>query len=192
MKHFLLLLTLLCSLAGYGQSTKKATFNFSSPSSLSPSYHDKDFTTDAGPAVKVSNVTFKSGDVSLSFTETGSCPGVWLAKEDNGYWFEPKVNSTVIFSVPSGAKIESIVVDKNSEQGGFSPDRNQGGKFDYYTTSSYCCKWTANGETYTQVRFFISGEGTAINKITVTYTPRADVLTPVSTSIANGATVGSF
>lgn len=192
MKHFLLLLTLLCSLAGYGQSTKKATFNFSSPSSLSPSYHDKDFTTDAGPAVKVSNVTFKSGDVSLSFTETGSCPGVWLAKEDNGYWFEPKVNSTVIFSVPSGAKIESIVVDKNSEQGGFSPDRNQGGKFDYYTSSSYCCKWTANGETYTQVRFFISGEGTAINKITVTYTPRADVLTPVSTSIANGATVGSF
>ena len=80
MKHFLLLLTLLCSLAGYGQSTKKATFNFSSPSSLSPSYHDKDFTTDAGPAVKVSNVTFKSGDVSLSFTETGSCPGVWLSK----------------------------------------------------------------------------------------------------------------
>lgn len=72
MKHFLLLLTLLCSLAGYGQSTKKATFNFSYPSSLSPSYHDKDFTTDAGPAVKVSNVTFKSGDVSLSFTETGS------------------------------------------------------------------------------------------------------------------------
>lgn len=191
MKHFLLLLTLLCSLAGYGQSTKKATFNFSSPSSLSPSYHDKDFTTDAGPAVKVSNVTFKSGDVSLSFTETGSCPGVWLAKEDNGYWFEPKVNSTVIFSVPSGAKIESIVVDKNSEQGGFSPDRNQGGKFDY-TSSSYCCKWTANGRTYTQVRFFISGEGTAINKITVTYTPRADVLTPTSTSIANGATVGSF
>lgn len=191
MKHFLLLLTLLCSLAGYGQSTKKATFNFSSPSSLSPSYPDKAFTTDAGTAVKVSNETFKSGDVSLSFTETGSCPGVWLAKEDNGYWFEPKVNSTVIFSVPSGAKIESIVVDKNSEQGGFSPDRNQGGKFDY-TSSSYCCKWTANGGTYTQVRFFISGEGTEINKITVTYTPRADVLTPVSTSIANGATVGSF
>lgn len=191
MKHFLLLLTLLCSLAGYGQSTKKATFNFSYPSSLSPSYHDKDFTTDAGPAVKVSNVTFKSGDVSLSFTETGSCPGVWLAKEDNGYWFEPKVNSTVIFSVPSGAKIESIVVDKNSEQGGFSPERNQGGKFDY-TSDSYCCKWTAHGGTYTQVRFFISGEGTEINKITVTYTPRADVLTPVSTSIANGATVGSF
>ncbi len=191
MKHFLLLLTLLCSLAGYGQSTKKATFNFSSPSSLSPSYHDKDFTTDAGPAVKVSNVTFKSGDVSLSFTETGSCPGVWLAKEDNGYWFEPKVNSTVIFSVPSGAKIESIVVDKNSDQGGFSPEKNQGGKFDY-TSDSYCCKWTAHGGTYTQVRFFISGEGTEINKITVTYTPRADVLTPVSTSIANGATVGSF
>lgn len=191
MKHFLLLLTLLCSLAGYGQSTKKATFNFSSPSSLSPSYPDKDFTTDAGPAVKVSKETFKSGDVSLSFTETGSCPGVWLAKEDNGYWFEPKVNSTVIFSVPSGAKIESIVVDKNSDQGGFSPERNQGGKFDY-TSSNYCCKWTANGGTYTQVRFFISGEGTAINKITVTYTPRADVLTPVSTSIANGATVGSF
>lgn len=191
MKHFLLLLTLLCSLAGYGQSTKKATFNFSYPSSLSPSYHDKDFTTDAGPAVKVSNVTFKSGDVSLSFTETGSCPGVWLSKEDNGYWFEPKVNSTVIFSVPSGAKIESIVVDKNSDQGGFSPERNQGGKFDY-TSSNYCCKWTANGGTYTQVRFFISGEGTEINKITVAYTPRADVLTPTSTSIANGATVGSF
>lgn len=192
MKHFLLLLTLLCSLAGYGQSTKKATFNFSSPSSLSPSYHDKDFTTDAGPAVKVSDVTFKSGDVSLSFTETGSCPGVWLSKEDNGYWFEPKVNSTVIFSVPSGAKIESIVVDKNSAQGGFSPERNQGGKFDFASPEKYCCKWYANGGTYTSVKFFITGEGTEINKITVTYTPRADVLTPTSTSIANGATVGSF
>lgn len=192
MKHFLLLLTLLCSLAGYGQSTKKATFNFSSPSSLSPSYPDKAFTTDAGTAVKVSNETFKSGDVSLSFTETGSCPGVWLAKEDNGYWFEPKVNSTVIFSVPSGAKIESIVVDKNSAQGGFIPERNQGGKFDFASTEKYCCKWYANGGTYTSVKFFITGEGTEINKITVAYTPRADVLTPTSTSIANGATVGSF
>lgn len=191
MKHFLLLLTLLCSLTSFGQSAKKATFNFSSPSSLNPSYTEKDFTTDAGTAVKVSNVTFKSGDVSLSFTETGNCPGIWLSKEDNGYWFEPKVNSTVIFSVPSGAKIESVVVDKNSDQGGFSPERNQGGKFDY-TSSSYCCKWTANGGTYTQVRFFISGEGTEINKITITYTPRADVLTPASTSIANGSTVGSF
>lgn len=191
MKHFLLLLTLLCSLACHGQSAKKATFNFSSPSSLNPSYTEKDFTTDAGTAVKVSNVTFKSGDVSLSFTETGNCPGVWLSKEDNGYWFEPKVNSTVIFSVPSGAKIESVVVDKNSDQGGFSPERNQGGKFDY-TSSSYCCKWTANGGTYTSVKFFISGEGTEINKITVTYTPRADVITPVSSSIANGTTVGSF
>lgn len=191
MKHFLLLLTLLCCLGTYGQGKKSVTFDFSKPSRLNPPYPDKAFNTEAGTSVKVSDVTFKSGDVSLSFTETGSCPGVWLAKEDNGYWFEPKVNSTVIFSVPSGAKIESIVVDKNSEQGGFSPDRNQGGKFDY-TSSSYCCKWTANGGTYTQVRFFISGEGTAINKITVTYTPRADVLTPVSTSIANGATVGSF
>lgn len=182
---------MLCCLGTYGQGKKSVTFDFSKPSRLNPSYPDKAFNTEAGTSVKVSDVTFKSGDVSLSFTETGSCPGVWLSKEDNGYWFEPKVNSTVIFSVPSGAKIESIVVDKNSEQGGFSPDRNQGGKFDY-TSSSYCCKWTANGGTYTQVRFFISGEGTAINKITVTYTPRADVLTPTSTSIANGATVGSF
>lgn len=182
---------MLCCLGTYGQGKKSVTFDFSKPSRLNPSYPDKAFNTEAGTSVKVSDVTFKSGDVSLSFTETGSCPGVWLSKEDNGYWFEPKVNSTVIFSVPSGAKIESIVVDKNSEQGGFSPDRNQGGKFDY-TSSSYCCKWTANGRTYTQVRFFISGEGTAINKITVTYTPRADVLTPTSTSIANGATVGSF
>lgn len=182
---------MLCCLGTYGQGKKSVTFDFSKPSRLNPSYPDKAFNTEAGTSVKVSDVTFKSGDVSLSFTEKGSCPGVWLSKEDNGYWFEPKVNSTVIFSVPSGAKIESIVVDKNSEQGGFSPDRNQGGKFDY-TSSSYCCKWTANGGTYTQVRFFISGEGTAINKITVTYTPRADVLTPTSTSIANGATVGSF
>lgn len=183
---------MLCCLGTYGQGKKSVTFDFSKPSRLNPSYPDKAFNTEAGTSVKVSDVTFKSGDVSLSFTETGSCPGVWLSKEDNGYWFEPKVNSTVIFSVPSGAKIESIVVDKNSAQGGFSPERNQGGKFDFASPEKYCCKWTANGGTYTQVRFFISGEGTEINKITVTYTPRADVLTPVSTSIANGATVGSF
>lgn len=183
---------MLCCLGTYGQGKKSVTFDFSKPSRLNPSYPDKAFNTEAGTSVKVSDVTFKSGDVSLSFTETGSCPGVWLSKEDNGYWFEPKVNSTVIFSVPSGAKIESIVVDKNSAQGGFSPERNQGGKFDLASPEKYCCKWTANGGTYTQVRFFISGEGTEINKITVTYTPRADVLTPVSTSIANGATVGSF
>lgn len=192
MKHFLLLLTLLCCLGTYGQGKKSVTFDFSKPSRLNPSYPDKAFNTEAGTSVKVSDETFKSGDVSLSFTETGSCPGVWLSKEDNGYWFEPKVNSTVIFSVPSGAKIESIVVDKNSAQGGFSPERNQGGKFDFASPEKYCCKWYANGGTYTSVKFFITGEGTEINKITVTYTPRADVLTPTSTSIANGATVGSF
>ena len=192
MKHFLLLLTLLCCLGTYGQGKKSVTFDFSKPSRLNPSYPDKAFNTEAGTSVKVSDVTFKSGDVSLSFTETGSCPGVWLTKEDNGYWFEPKVNSSVIFSVPSGAKIESIVVDKNSDQGGFSPDMNQGGKFDFASPEKYCCKWSSNGGTYTSVKFFITGEGTEINKITVTYTPRADVLTPISTSIANGATVGSF
>lgn len=183
---------MLCCLGTYGQGKKSVTFDFSKPSRLNPSYPDKAFNTEAGTSVKVSDVTFKSGDVSLSFTETGSCPGVWLSKEDNGYWFEPKVNSTVIFSVPSGAKIESIVVDKNSAQGGFSPERNQGGKFDLASPEKYCCKWYANGGTYTSVKFFITGEGTEINKITVAYTPRADVLTPTSTSIANGATVGSF
>lgn len=183
---------MLCCLGTYGQGKKSVTFDFSKPSRLNPSYPDKAFNTEAGTSVKVSDVTFKSGDVSLSFTETGSCPGVWLSKEDNGYWFEPKVNSTVIFSVPSGAKIESIVVDKNSAQGGFSPERNQGGKFDFDSPEKYCCKWYANGGTYTSVKFFITGEGTEINKITVAYTPRADVLTPTSTSIANGATVGSF
>lgn len=183
---------MLCCLGTYGQGKKSVTFDFSKPSRLNPSYPDKAFNTEAGTSVKVSDVTFKSGDVSLSFTETGSCPGVWLSKEDNGYWFEPKVNSTVIFSVPSGAKIESIVVDKNSAQGGFSPERNQGGKFDFASPEKYCCKWYANGGTYTSVKFFITGEGTEINKITVAYTPRADVLTPTSTSIANGATVGSF
>lgn len=183
---------MLCCLGTYGQGKKSVTFDFSKPSRLNPPYPDKAFNTEAGTSVKVSDVTFKSGDVSLSFTETGSCPGVWLSKEDNGYWFEPKVNSTVIFSVPSGAKIESIVVDKNSAQGGFSPERNQGGKFDFASPEKYCCKWYANGGTYTSVKFFITGEGTEINKITVAYTPRADVLTPTSTSIANGATVGSF
>lgn len=183
---------MLCCLGTYGQGKKSVTFDFSKPSRLNPSYPDKAFNTEAGTSVKVSDVTFKSGDVSLSFTETGSCPGVWLSKEDNGYWFEPKVNSTVIFSVPSGAKIESIVVDKNSAQGGFSPERNQGGESDFTSPEKYCCKWYANGGTYTSVKFFITGEGTEINKITVTYTPRADVLTPTSTSIANGATVGSF
>lgn len=183
---------MLCCLGAYGQGKKSVTFDFSKPSKLNPSYPDKAFNTEAGTSVKVSDVTFKSGDVSLSFTETGNCPGVWLTKEDNGYWFEPKVNSTVIFSVPSGAKIESIVVDKNSAQGGFSPERNQGGKFDFASPDKYCCRWYANGGTYTSVKFFITGEGTEINKITVAYTPRADVLTPTSTSIANGATVGSF
>ena len=183
---------MLCCLGTYGQGKESVTFDFSKPSRLNPSYPDKAFNTEAGTSVKVSDVTFKSGDVSLSFTETGSCPGVWLSKEDNGYWFEPKVNSTVIFSVPSGAKIESIVVDKNSAQGGFSPERNQGGKFNFDSPEKYCCKWYANGGTYTSVKFFITGEGTEINKITVAYTPRADVLTPTSTSIANGATVGSF
>lgn len=183
---------MLCCLGTYGQGKKSVTFDFSKPSRLNPSYPDKAFNTEAGTSVKVSDVKFKSGDVSLSFTETGSCPGVWLSKEDNGYWFEPKVNSTVIFSVPSGAKIESIVVDKNSAQGGFSPERNQGGKFDFASPDKYCCRWYANGGTYTSVKFFITGEGTEINKITVAYTPRADVLTPTSTSIANGATVGSF
>ncbi len=196
MKHFLLLVSLLCSMGAWGQSLKTAVFNFSEPSSLNPSYPPSAFETDEGRSLKVSDDTFTSNGVSLSFNDLSTATGVFLQKFNSGtyagtYWLMPHVNSYVIFTAPEGGYIESIEIAKGSLQGNFSPSKDQKGTFDY-TSSNYCCKWTADGGSYNTVSFFTSGEGSQFNKITVTYKPRPDVLAPTSTSIANGATVGSF
>lgn len=196
MKHFLLLVSLLCSMGAWGQSLKTAVFNFSEPSSLNPSYPPSAFETDEGRSLKVSDDTFTSNGVSLSFNDLSTATGVFLQKFNSGtyagtYWLMPHVNSYVIFTAPEGGYIESIEIAKGSLQGNFSPSKGQKGTFDY-TSSNYCCKWTADGGSYNTVSFFTSGEGSQFNKITVTYKPRPDVLAPTSTSIANGATVGSF
>ena len=60
--------------------TKTATFNFSKPWSLSPSYPASAFETTEGPSLKVSDVSFTSGDVTLKFNDESNATGDWLAK----------------------------------------------------------------------------------------------------------------
>lgn len=193
MKQFLLLVSLLCCVGAWGQSLKTAVFNFSDPTSLNPSYSASDFSKENGYVVKVSDKTFTANGVSLSFNDLSNSAGVWIQRinSESAYWLMPKINSYVIFTAPEGGLIESIEVGKGSLQGNFSPDKGQGGTFDA-SSSDYCWKWSADGGSYQAVKFFTNGGSCQFNTITVTYKPRADVLTPSATSIANGTTVSSF
>lgn len=197
MKHVLLFFALLLSVGAWALPVRKATFNFSKPWSLSPSYSESAFNTDAGASIKVSDVKFTSGDITLSFNDEQNATGDWLAKHTSSdqsiyYTLDMNDNSRMVVSGPD-VKILSITVDKNSTQGGFGLEKGQGGFFNT-TSRDFCCQWTADGSTYHSVSFFVSGSGTGahFNTVTVTYAPKSDVLTPTSTSIANGATVGSF
>lgn len=177
--------------------TKTATFNFSKPWSLSPSYPASAFETTEGPSLKVSDVSFTSGDVTLKFNDEPNATGDWLAKHTSSdqstyYTLDMNDNSRMVVT-GSDVKILSVTIGKGSTQGGFGPEKGQGGTFNS-ASSDFCCQWKADGSTYHSVSFFVSGSGTGahFNTVTVKYSPKADVLTPSSTTIADGATVGSF
>lgn len=192
-KHLFLFLSLLCCMGVWGQNLETAVFNFSDPASLNPS-PASDFET--SNTLKVSDKTFTANGVSLSFDDQTSPIGVTLQKFTEGayagtYWLMPHMNSYVIFKAPEGGLIESIEIAQGSLRGNFSPAKGQKGDFDF-SSSDYTCKWTADGGSYQTVKFFTSGSGSQFNKITVTYKPRKDVLTPTATSFDDGATVGSF
>lgn len=192
MKHVLLLLSLFFVMGAWAVPTKTATFNFSKPQSLTPSYSESDFNTDEGPAIKVSEVKFTSGDITLSFNDEQNAMGDWLTKHTSYYTLDMGDNSRMVVS-GADVRILSITVGKGSIQGGFGPAKGQGGSF-ITASSDFCCQWTADGTTTDSVSFFVSGSGSGaqFNTVTVIYEPKSDVLTPTSTSIANGATVGSF
>lgn len=177
--------------------TKTATFNFSKPWSLSPSYPASAFETTEGPSLKVSDVSFTSGDVTLKFNDESNATGDWLAKHTSSdqstyYTLDMNDNSRMVVT-GSDVKILSVTVGKGSTQGGFGLEKGQGGTFNS-ASSDFCCQWKADGSTYHSVSFFVSGSGTGahFNTVTVTYAPKSDVLTPSSTTIADGTTVGSF
>lgn len=194
MKQFLLLVSLLCCVGAWGQSLRTAVFNFSDPSSLNPSFKSSDFLTDAGRALKISDKIFTNNGVTLSFSELESSTGVWYQwfKNNDTYWLMPKISSTLIVTAPEGATIESVEAAPGTFLGGIQLANGQKGNFDTEKTETYRFKWTPDGGSYSSVSLFEYGENTQIDKLTVTYKPRADVLTPTATSIANGATVGSF
>lgn len=177
--------------------TKTATFNFSKPWSLSPSYPASAFETTEGPSLKVSDVSFTSSDVTLKFNDESNATGDWLAKHTSSdqstyYTLDMNDNSRMVVT-GSDVKILSVTVGKGSTQGGFGLEKGQGGTFNS-ASSDFCCQWKADGSTYHSVSFFVSGSGTGahFNTVTVTYAPKSDVLTPSSTTIADGTTVGSF
>ncbi len=197
MKLLLLFFSLLLSVGAWALPVKKATFNFSRPQSLTPSYSESAFNTDAGASIKVSDVKFTSGDITLSFNDEQNATGDWLAKHTSSdqsiyYTLDMNDNSRMVVSGPD-VKILSITVGKGSTQGGFGLEKGQSGSFNT-ASSNFCCQWTADGAALSSVSFFVSGSGTGahFNTVTVEYEPKADVLTPSSTTIANGATVGSF
>lgn len=197
MKHVLLLLSLFFAMGAWAVPTKTATFNFSKPWSLSPSYPASAFETTEGPSLKVSDVSFTSGDVTLKFNDESNATGDWLAKHTSSdqstyYTLDMNDNSRMVVT-GSDVKILSVTVGKGSTQGGFGLEKGQGGTFNS-ASSDFCCQWKADGSTYHSVSFFVSGSGTGahFNTVTVEYSPKADVLTPSSTTIADGATVGSF
>lgn len=197
MKHVLLFFALFLSIGAWALPVKKATFSFSAPWSLSPSYPASAFETSDGSSLKVSDVSFTSGDITLKFNDESNASGDWLAKHTSSnnttyYTLDMSDNSRMVVT-GSGVKILSVTVGKGSMQGGFGIEKGQGGTFNT-ASSDFCCQWKADGATYHSVSFFVSGSGTGahFNTVTVEYSPKADVLTPSSTTIADGATVGSF
>ena len=197
MKHVLLFFALFLSIGAWALPVKKATFSFSAPWSLSPSYPASAFETSDGSSLKVSDVSFTSGDITLKFNDESNASGDWLAKHTSSnnttyYTLDMSDNSRMVVT-GSGVKILSVTVGKGSMQGGFGIEKGQGGTFNT-ASSDFCCQWKADGATYHSVSFFVSGSGTGahFNTVTVEYSPKADVLTPSSTTIADGATVSSF
>lgn len=197
MKHVLLFFALFLSIGAWALPVKKATFSFSAPWSLSPSYPASAFETSDGSSLKVSDVSFTSGDITLKFNDESNASGDWLAKHTSSnnttyYTLDMSDNSRMVVT-GSGVKILSVTVGKGSMQGGFGIEKGQGGTFNT-ASSDFCCQWKADGATYHSVSFFVSGSGTGahFNTVTVEYSPKADVLTPTSTTIADGATVSSF
>lgn len=197
MKHVLLFFALFLSIGAWALPVKKATFSFSAPWSLSPSYPASAFETSDGSSLKVSDVSFTSGDITLKFNDESNASGDWLAKHTSNnnttyYTLDMGDNSRMVVT-GSGVKILSVTVGKGSIQGGFGIEKGQGATFNT-ASSDFCCQWKADGATYHSVSFFVSGSGTGahFNTVTVEYSPKADVLTPTSTTIADGATVSSF
>lgn len=197
MKHVLLFFALFLSIRVWALPVKKATFNFSKPWTLSPSYPASAFETTEGSSIKVSDVSFTSGDVNLKFNDESNTTGDWLAKHTSSdqsvyYTLDMNDNSRMVVT-GSDVKILSVTVGKGSTQGGFGIEKGQGGTFNT-ASSDFCCQWKADGATYHSVSFFVSGSGTGahFNTVTVEYSPKADVLTPSSTTIADGSTVSSF
>ncbi|MGI6224384.1 MAG: Ig-like domain-containing protein [Prevotella sp.] len=197
MKQVLLLISLLFTVGAWGQSTSTATFDFSNPESLNPSYPKSSFETSQGTSIKVSNQTFTSGDISLFFNDEANATGDFLAKHDftsgTVYTLDMSDNSRMIVKGETGVKILSVTVSKGSTQGGFGLDNGQGGSFSSFG-SNYCCQWTADGGNYNSVSFFCSGSGTGSRfyKLTVTYTPKPVDLTLTGSSLTDGSTIDSF
>ena len=133
MKHALLFFALLLSVGAWALPVKKATFNFSRPQSLTPSYTESAFNTDAGASIKVSDVKFTSGDITLSFNDEQNATGDWLAKHTSSdqsiyYTLDMSDNSRMVVS-GADVKILSVTVGKGSTQGGFGLEKGQGGTF---------------------------------------------------------------
>ena len=129
MKHVLLFFALLLSVGAWALPVKKVTFNFSKPWTLSPSYPASAFETTEGPSIKVSDVSFTSGDVNLKFNDESNATGDWLAKHTSSdqsiyYTLDMNDNSRMVVT-GSGVKILSVTVGKGSMQGGFGIEKGQ-------------------------------------------------------------------
>ena len=127
MKHALLFFALLLSVGAWALPVKKATFNFSRPQSLTPSYTESAFNTDAGASIKVSDVKFTSGDITLSFNDEQNATGDWLAKHTSSdqsiyYTLDMSDNSRMVVS---GADVK--ILSSNGKL--MAEGRSNGGTF---------------------------------------------------------------
>ena len=137
--------------------------------------------------------TFSNGRISIGFGSVSAAIPPYIKTYINPY------NGDVSYNLhcPSGSKFEinaneQSIINKitfNGSLGGMALDYYQPGELIGQTTRVWS---NVNDEDIASVGFIVNAQPAEITLLKVNYTEPAAILLPISSSIANGATVDSF
>lgn len=199
MKKILFLLLIIFSTYSYGQTTSRScTFDFSKPNTggLNPSITPAVITDeDASGEVNISNTTFSSGDITMSFSPNSSSVGSILKTFVNVYSGATTYSlwvysiTDVIFNSSNGATLDKIVYNGEAISAlALKTSPTQPGTLSDGT-------WTkSSGEdNITSLTFRNNFNDIAkLSSFIVYYSVPTNSLTPTLVSISNGETLNAF
>lgn len=186
-KTCLSILASLISLCGFAQVTETATFDFMTPSSLNSSQTLVPETTPYCD-VPVTDYTFTSGDITMSFDRGKSngrvayttCKDMTVENSDIYYELWIGAMAQMKLTASNGAKITSVRISDGSIKGDMYVYMVDDVK---QPTNSVTSNYLWSGSA-SSVEFAISnGSRAQLQKLYVSYTTAAEILTPTSVSL---------